>query len=335
MRKREVNQQGKSLAAGGQHGKGKVVSKPEVRNPKLQEESNSAFGIPIAIGTQSEVNKQQTAPDSYRDSKLQTETMEVHHHPEIEKKTFKQYLLEGLMIFLAVTMGFFAESLREHIADKKKETQIIIALIKDIKKDTASLNNAINVYMPKHNQWVDSADTYINTLSLKGNERKVTKAIINATSWWIYTPPEVALDILKNSGNFNLIENEKVKAQVLTYNGNVNEYIKYSEFVTAVQHAVDTGTTSLLSRKLFRQLMAKLYLNMAKNEQSDGFITNDDLPESVVFNTYNKAVFVNYLKKLNQVDNLLNDLLGLYKRILAEETKLLAVLKEQYNLKDE
>jgi len=39
--------------------------------------------------------------------------IEVHHHPHVGKKSFKEYVLEGLMIFLAVTMGFFAEGMRE------------------------------------------------------------------------------------------------------------------------------------------------------------------------------------------------------------------------------
>ena len=30
--------------------------------------------------------------------------MEVHHHPQVEKKGFKGYFLEFLMIFLAVTI---------------------------------------------------------------------------------------------------------------------------------------------------------------------------------------------------------------------------------------
>jgi len=39
----------------------------------------------------------------------QTKNIEVHHHPDLhhEKKNFREYLLEFLMIFLAVTMGFF------------------------------------------------------------------------------------------------------------------------------------------------------------------------------------------------------------------------------------
>jgi hypothetical protein len=46
--------------------------------------------------------------------------MEVHHHPNVENKNFKEYFLEFLMIFLAVTLGFFAESLRVNIVENKK-----------------------------------------------------------------------------------------------------------------------------------------------------------------------------------------------------------------------
>jgi hypothetical protein len=45
--------------------------------------------------------------------------MEVHHHPTVDKKNFKEYFLEFLMIFLAVTMGFFAENIREVLFRKK------------------------------------------------------------------------------------------------------------------------------------------------------------------------------------------------------------------------
>ncbi len=66
--------------------------------------------------------------------------MEVHHHPNVEKKNFKEYFLEFIMIFLAVTMGFFAESLREHISDREKEKQHMFSMINDLKKDTSELN---------------------------------------------------------------------------------------------------------------------------------------------------------------------------------------------------
>ena len=67
--------------------------------------------------------------------------MEVHHHPHVEKKNFKEYFLEFLMIFLAVTMGFFAENLREHFSDKSKEKEFIVSMKEDLVSDTAQLNS--------------------------------------------------------------------------------------------------------------------------------------------------------------------------------------------------
>src|SRR5215472_7497923 len=69
--------------------------------------------------------------------------MEVHHHPKVEKKHFKEYFLEFVMIFLAVTMGFFAESLREHMADKSKEKEFITSLKEDIVSDTTQLSRVL------------------------------------------------------------------------------------------------------------------------------------------------------------------------------------------------
>jgi hypothetical protein len=48
--------------------------------------------------------------------------MEVHHHPHVptHSKPWKEYLLEGLMIFVAVTLGYGAENIREHYVETKK-----------------------------------------------------------------------------------------------------------------------------------------------------------------------------------------------------------------------
>src|ERR1700739_4501256 len=69
--------------------------------------------------------------------------MEVHHHPEVEKKGFKEYLLEGLMIFLAVLMGFIAENIREGITEHKRAAEFAKSYYGDIKKDTLLLHQAL------------------------------------------------------------------------------------------------------------------------------------------------------------------------------------------------
>ena len=71
--------------------------------------------------------------------------MEVHHHSgsHEKKKKIKDYFLEFLMIFLAVTLGFLAESLRESISDKAKEREYIESLIQNLKDDTTGFNACI------------------------------------------------------------------------------------------------------------------------------------------------------------------------------------------------
>jgi hypothetical protein len=85
--------------------------------------------------------------------------MEVHHHPHLphgEKKKFKEYFLEFLMIFLAVTLGFFAESFREHLANKEKENHYIQSLISDLRADTLGLHYDL-IYERLQYRMLDSA----------------------------------------------------------------------------------------------------------------------------------------------------------------------------------
>ncbi|HSZ86177.1 MAG TPA: hypothetical protein VK787_09115 [Puia sp.] len=47
------------------------------------------------------------------------------------------------MIFLAVTMDFFAESLREHMVNIKKEKEYIVSLKEDLLTNTSFLTRLI------------------------------------------------------------------------------------------------------------------------------------------------------------------------------------------------
>ena len=251
--------------------------------------------------------------------------MEVHHHPHVEKKSFKEYMLEGLMIFLAVTMGFFAENLREHFSDKKNEKQIIIALKKDLEKDTLLLHDLIDIYIPTYHSWIDSSHHYVDSLSVKGNERIFCKAFFNATYWKIYTPPAIALTLLKNPSTFSLIEDETVKKEILDYNVTIDHYTKYSEFLTSLQHYIDTSFVGITNRVTCRKLLESLYTK-------DNFLTNRDMPDTVLFKTYEKAGFKNYVNRLDQIDFKTHDIGGYYQDILKQDIKLLQLFNEKYHL---
>ena len=77
-------------------------------------------------------------------SKKEIGTMEVHHHGHVhEKKKWKEYVFQFLMLFLAITAGFFVENTREHIIERQRSKQYAIALIEDLKKDSVELEGSL------------------------------------------------------------------------------------------------------------------------------------------------------------------------------------------------
>ena len=68
--------------------------------------------------------------------------MEIHNHSHTARKKWNHYFWEFLMLFLAVTLGFFVENQREHYIEHKREKAYIRSLIRDLKQDTASVNHS-------------------------------------------------------------------------------------------------------------------------------------------------------------------------------------------------
>jgi len=61
--------------------------------------------------------------------------MEVHHpHHVGHKKKWHEYITEFVMLFAAVTLGFFAENVREHRIEKEREVQLMRSMVSDLEK---------------------------------------------------------------------------------------------------------------------------------------------------------------------------------------------------------
>ena len=104
--------------------------------------------------------------------------MEVHHpHHPTHKKKWVEYLLEFFMLFLAVTLGFFAENIREHMAEKELEKEYMISMLEDLRSDTPILKSVINEFELSHSS-VDSVVDAI-TFPIKNSDYKKIYRNIN------------------------------------------------------------------------------------------------------------------------------------------------------------
>ena len=61
-----------------------------------------------------------------------------------QSKNLKEYVLEGLMISVAVVLGFIAENIREKMMDNQTELSFMQSMVEDLKIDTARMNYSIS-----------------------------------------------------------------------------------------------------------------------------------------------------------------------------------------------
>ena len=247
--------------------------------------------------------------------------MEVHHHPEVEKKGFKEYLLEGLMIFVAVTMGFFAESLREHINDTEKEKEYIISLISDLKQDTSGLKSTISENKTK----LDMLDS-LNNLSNKNIDDQNTRIglyrklnFIHFTS--TFGSNDATMMQLKNAGGLRLIKQPHVADSIANYDMEMRSiYAAESAYLRTINDAIAISQ-EILDYNCLKD--SNYYKNGKFTDKTLPLLDNDPKKIKIFFNKINTewGWTENYLENL-------------HKRIPVAE-RLISFLKKQYHLDNE
>lgn len=141
--------------------------------------------------------------------------MEVHHHTHTARKIWTHYVWEFLMLFLAVTLGFFVENQREHYIEHQRERKYIRSLIADIKSDTVELNRNISLREIKAKQ----ADTLIRLLvSGRYNESgSETYFLARQLRSIRFTNSDGTMQKLKNAGGLRLIGKQLIIDSIMKY----------------------------------------------------------------------------------------------------------------------
>ena len=250
--------------------------------------------------------------------------MEVHHHAHTDRKKWTHYFWEFLMLFLAVTLGFFVENQREHFIENKREKEYIRSLIIDLKKDTAnamlhlrrniqrfhgldSLGNLLNREGP-----IDSTITSRLYYLSKEYTRNISKTITN----------EITIQQLLNSGNVRLLRRKGVYDRLVEYQLKkqllLNSESVYEQMVTRI---------ALLNEDIFRmrgyrEIIMKSDTTFPRSykEINLHLMTTDRtkiIKYAELVETY-RAVVGSYTSTLNVVKN--------------SATHLLLFLKKEYDL---
>jgi hypothetical protein len=144
--------------------------------------------------------------------------MEVHHHPHIptHAKPWKEYLLEGLMIFVAVTLGYGAENVREHYVETKKALISAKNLYVDVTYDSIGYaRNTIN--RSRQDSCFEIINAFYNNKTLDKEIPSVYAAHGYITRRMLYQMNTLALDEVKSSGTLKFLESDELKAAIQRY----------------------------------------------------------------------------------------------------------------------
>ncbi len=253
--------------------------------------------------------------------------MEVHHHPHVEKKSFKEYLLEGLMIFLAVSMGFIAENIREHIADNAKEKEFMHSMILDLKSDTANISRALN----RFSNISKMEDTIL--ISLKSEPANpVTINRMISKSFWTYTGYSYnnrTVQQLKNAGNFRLVRNEAVADSISKYDNNINTIV--------LTQYLDLKNSMIAYKDIEARVVPYRELKQNNNDNaSRGIDTSIFAPAATsTFISNDKALLSLYYNKLFIHKTLTTTFISNLGIAKQHATSLIAFIQNEYHLEKE
>lgn len=252
--------------------------------------------------------------------------MEVHHHPQLKHnpKPWKEYILEYIMIFLAVMTGFVAESYREHLDEHSKEHEYVINIKKDLVRDTANLD----VWIPSLGDRVEKFDKLISYLEVNGTVMEGANMYFLgrlSTRNAIFEPQDNTVLEMKSSGNLRLIRNRDIINGLMNLERSLAEYRNLVD----IEEKEDVMSYPLIGKlfnaSLFNQMMSKSKtmmqsemeyagqsVNLLEKPQGNPQLISQDrekINELIYYLHQRKSSFVGEIRHLARLLKLETDLL--------------------------
>jgi len=244
--------------------------------------------------------------------------MEVHHHSNHENKKWFHYFWEFVMLFLAVTLGFFVENQREHIVENKREKSFIYSAMEDLNQDIYQLDSII-LKRKETQKWCDSLLYLMNH-----DPQQHGSDIYYYTRWsprtYRFYSIDRTLTQLKYGGNFRLIHNRKVSDALANYDNITRSLTVYIE-----QREESLVLISYQSiNKLFdNQVMESMAVGLGYQRPSGN-------PQLL---SYDKSLINEFCNQIHfrKTANLYFITVG--EKLQAEAKKTLALIEDEYHLK--
>lgn len=249
-------------------------------------------------------------------------SMEAYHHPHVEKKSFKEYLLEGLMIFLAVNMGFFAENIREIIADNEKEKVFIESFVEDLEADQKYFKE-LDFYFTERLQQLDSLIILLNTKERITNTNDFYYYGRLATRYTPIILHNGTIDEVKSSSGLRLIRKKGLPKKIVEY---------YNQISIIKEYEVRLLSIDADYRRIFIDIVDPSALESNDSKIFGRVNKHTDNPP---LRNYSKDVLAKLFGTAQYMRTLRSVIAGSEDNLKKDGQQLLALIQKEYHLKKE
>ena len=247
--------------------------------------------------------------------------MEVHHHSHHPKK-WKEYITEFLMLFLAVSLGFMAENIREHQIEQNRERQYMVSFVADLESDIVNIMEG----MPRKDARMKAIDTLFQYFNQNPNVTEVPAIIVKKMKRAAYDRSYVrnttTINQLKNSGNLRLIQNRRVVDSIASYDWRWSRVEYYREtYITNQKDIYHLEEEILDARDMIGFFINNDSLTSENSSPKTGAIRIRREPLNSYLNLLSRQLIVTKIDKEN------------YRKIAVMSQELINIIKKEYDIK--
>lgn len=262
--------------------------------------------------------------------------MEVHHHGSHHhgNKSIKQHLTEFLMLFAAVTLGFFAENIREIYVENHRAEELAVSFYQDLRADELALKE----FIINRNEHRKSLDSLIQDLDKNGIRQKDKQQYIwiflDFFRWVYFEPKHANFDQIINSGSLRYFKNPKLVADISELNVRMNGLIQRQEreknfFYNYIQPFIvkefNLKLTDSLRKGMNTDVFKEKFLKDEMNINELNFISAN--PSDKSKELVNLLRFNDYLQIVTEK--------GYYNKYLETSNSLISSLESTFHIKHE
>ena len=142
--------------------------------------------------------------------------METHHPSHHPKKKWRHYLFDFFMLFLAISLGFYVDNLREHYVENKREKQYMQMLVEDLKTDIHVLDSNMS-FREKREQKLERLISLLGQKDLQKNATLIYHLADSTDGYETFNRDDRTIQQLKGVGGMRMIRNDSVTAAIVDY----------------------------------------------------------------------------------------------------------------------